>query len=92
MVSIARALTSSSTSDDIFMFFGADVTHTTCSKDKPSIATQYASRVSEQYPARGKISLEIIKDLYQMATDLLKLFAQRNGCLPNKIVFYRDGK
>lgn len=26
-----------------------------------------------------------------MATDLLKLFAQRNGCFPNKIVFYRDG-
>ncbi|CAF1938445.1 unnamed protein product [Rotaria magnacalcarata] len=101
MVSLARALTSSSTKDDIFMFFGADVTHTTCSRDKPSTAavigsidstsTQYASRVSEQYPARGRISLEIIKDLYQMATDLLKLFAQKNGCFPNKIVFYRDG-
>ncbi|CAF2967700.1 unnamed protein product [Rotaria sp. Silwood2] len=83
------------------MFFGADVTHTTCSRDKPSIAavigsidstsTQYASRVGEQYPAHGRISLEIIKDLYQMATDLLKLFAQKNGCFPNKIVFYRDG-
>lgn len=48
--------------------------------------------MSEQYPARGRISLEIIKDLYQMATDLLKLFAQKNGCFPNKIVFYRDGK
>ncbi|UJR37628.1 hypothetical protein I4U23_030325 [Adineta vaga] len=101
MVSLARALTSSSTKDDVFMFFGADVTHTTCSRDKPSIAavigstdstsTQYASRVSEQYPARGRISLEIIKDLYQMVTDLLKLFAQKNGCFPNKIVFYRDG-
>jgi hypothetical protein len=121
MVTLARALTSSSTKDDVFMFFGADVTHTTCSRDKPSIAaivgsvdstsefylqwnsienpriiiisgTQYASRVGEQYPARGKISLEIIKDLYQMSTDLLKLFAQRNRCFPNKIVFYRDGK
>ncbi|CAF2623092.1 unnamed protein product [Rotaria sp. Silwood2] len=100
MVSLARALTSS-TKDDVFMFFGADVTHTTCSRDKPSIAavigsidstsTQYASRVGEQYPAHGRISLEIIKDLYQMATDLLKLFAQKNGCFPNKIVFYRDG-
>ena len=118
MVSLTRALTSSSRRDDVFMFFGADVTHTTCSRDKPSIAavigstdstsndaqvtltnpvqsipgTQYASRVSEQYPARGKISLEIIKDLHQMSTDLLKLFARRNGCFPNKIVFYRDGK
>jgi eukaryotic translation initiation factor 2C len=27
-----------------------------------------------------------------MSTDLLKLFAQRNGCFPNKIIFYRDGK
>ncbi|UJR08589.1 hypothetical protein I4U23_012848 [Adineta vaga] len=101
MVSLARALTSSSARDDVFMFFGADVTHITCSREKPSIAavvgsvdstsTQYASRVGEQYPARGKISLEIIKDLYQMSTDLLKLFAQKNGCFPNKIVFYRDG-
>lgn len=38
MVSLARALTLSSTKDDVFMFFGADVTHTTCSRDKPSIA------------------------------------------------------
>ncbi|CAF1297196.1 unnamed protein product [Adineta ricciae] len=101
MVSLARALTSSSAKDDVFMFFGADVTHITCSREKPSIAavvgsvdstsTQYASRVGEQFPARGKISLEIIKDLYQMSTDLLKLFAQRNHCFPNKIVFYRDG-
>jgi hypothetical protein len=60
--------------------------------DEDILGTQYASRVSEQYPARGKISLEIIKDLYQMATDLLKLFGQKNGCFPNKIIFYRDGK
>lgn len=26
-----------------------------------------------------------------MVTDLLKLYGQRNGVLPNKIVFYRDG-
>ena len=43
MVSLARALTSSSTRDDIFMFFGADVTHTTCSRDKPSIAAVIGS-------------------------------------------------
>jgi hypothetical protein len=61
-------------------------------KETIVLGTQYASRVSEQYPARGKISLEIIKDLYQMSTDLLKLFGQRNGYFPNKIVFYRDGK
>jgi hypothetical protein len=43
MVSLARALTSSSTRDDVFMFFGADVTHTTCSRDKPSIAAVIGS-------------------------------------------------
>ncbi len=43
MVSLARALTSSSTKDDVFMFFGADVTHTTCSRDKPSIAAVIGS-------------------------------------------------
>ena len=42
-VSLARALTSSSTKDDVFMFFGADVTHTTCSRDKPSIAAVIGS-------------------------------------------------
>lgn len=61
-------------------------------KQRIILGTQYASRVSEQCPIRGKISLEIIKDLYQMSTDLLKLFIQRNGCFPNKIVFYRDGR
>ncbi|CAF1109966.1 unnamed protein product [Didymodactylos carnosus] len=101
LISLTRALTSASKKDDVFMFFGADVTHTTCSRDRPSIAcvvgsrdstsTQYASRMTEQYPPKGRISLEIIMDLFNMSTDLLKLFASSNGCLPNKIVFYRDG-
>ena len=42
-VSLTRALTSSSTRDDVFMFFGADVTHTTCSKERPSIAAVVGS-------------------------------------------------
>ena len=43
MVSLTRALTSSATKEDVFMFFGADVTHTTCSRDKPSIAAVIGS-------------------------------------------------
>ncbi|CAF0770466.1 unnamed protein product [Didymodactylos carnosus] len=101
VVALTRALTSANTRDDVFMFFGADVTHITCSREKPSVAavlgsrdstsTQYACRIVEQFPSKGKIALEIIKDLYGIATDLLKIFATSNGRLPTKIVFYRNG-
>ncbi|CAF1565590.1 unnamed protein product [Adineta ricciae] len=93
---------SRSSKEDVFMFFGADVTHSTCSTDRPSIAavvasrdptnTLYAARLCEQYPKKGRCSLEIIKELDQMVADLLRLFARTcGGRLPNKIVFYRDG-
>jgi len=83
-------------------FFGADVTHTTCSAERPSIAavvgsrdltnSLYAARLCEQYPKAGRCSMEIIKDLDKMIVDLLQLFARSCGNrLPNKIVFYRDG-
>ena len=65
------------------MFFDADVTHTTCSRDKLPIAAVIGSvdsasqslvdgrQLREQYPAQGRISLGIIKDLYLMASSLL---------------------
>ncbi|CAF4038167.1 unnamed protein product [Rotaria magnacalcarata] len=91
-----------SSRDDLFMFFGADVTHSTCSSDRPSIAavvgsrdltnSRYAARLCEQYPKKGRCSLEIIKELDTMVADLLHVFAKSCGNrLPNKIVFYRDG-
>ena len=43
MVTLSRALTHSSTPEDVFMFFGADVTHTSCTKEKPSIAAVIGS-------------------------------------------------
>ncbi|CAF1041399.1 unnamed protein product [Rotaria sordida] len=93
---------SRSSKEDLFMFFGADVTHSTCSTDRPSIAavvasrdptnTLYAARLCEQYPKKGRCSMEIIKELDQMVADLLRVFARTcGGRLPNKIVFYRDG-
>ncbi|CAF3801905.1 unnamed protein product [Rotaria socialis] len=91
-----------SSRDDLFMFFGADVTHSTCSSDRPSIAavvgsrdltnSRYAARLCEQYPKKGRCSVEIIKELDTMVVDLLHVFAKSCGNrLPNKIVFYRDG-
>ncbi|CAF3849468.1 unnamed protein product [Rotaria magnacalcarata] len=93
---------SHSSREDIFMFFGADVTHSTCSTDRPSIAsvvasrdptnTLYAARICEQYPRKGRCSVEIIKELDRMVVDLLQVFSRTcDGRLPNKIVFYRDG-
>ncbi|CAF1310401.1 unnamed protein product, partial [Adineta ricciae] len=101
VVNIKSALSRPS-NEDLFMFFGADVTHSTCSTESPSIAavvgsrdatnSLYAARLCEQYPKKGRCSVEIIKELGSMVTQLLQLFADAHGgCLPNKIVFYRDG-
>ncbi|CAF3752243.1 unnamed protein product [Rotaria sordida] len=101
IVNTKLALTQSSR-NDLFMFFGADVTHSTSSTDRPSVAavvasreptsSLYAARLCEQYPKKGRCSIEIIKELDKMVEDLLRVFARTcNGHLPNKIVFYRDG-
>ncbi|CAF4901039.1 unnamed protein product, partial [Rotaria sp. Silwood2] len=71
------------------MFFGADVTHSTSSSDRPSIAavvgsrdltnSLYAARICEQYPKKGRCSIEIIKELDTMVIDLLRVFADSCG-------------
>ncbi|CAF1268322.1 unnamed protein product [Rotaria sp. Silwood1] len=101
LVSLMRALTSPSPRTDIFMFFGIDCTHVTCSRERPSIAavigskdstsTQYAGRVVQQYSPKGKIAVEIIKDLHIYVGELLREFSNHNTRLPNKLVFYRAG-
>ncbi|CAF3441824.1 unnamed protein product [Rotaria sp. Silwood1] len=101
LVSLMRALTSPSARSDVFMFFGIDCTHITCSRERPSIAaiigsidstsTQYASRVVQQYSPKGKIALEIVKDLHILVGELLREFSNHNSRLPNKLVFYRAG-
>lgn len=101
VVNTKLALTRSS-KEDVFMFFGADVTHSTSSTDRPSVAavvasreptnSLYAARLCEQYPKKGRCSIEIIKELDKMVEDLLRVFAgSTQGILPNKIIFYRDG-
>jgi eukaryotic translation initiation factor 2C len=101
LVSLMRALTSPSARSDVFMFFGIDCTHITCSRERPSIAaiigskdstsTQYAGRVVQQFSPKGKIALEIIKDLHILVGELLREFSNHNSRLPNKLVFYRAG-
>ncbi|CAF3197362.1 unnamed protein product, partial [Rotaria sp. Silwood2] len=97
-----KAAFSRSSHKDLFMFFGADVTHTTCSTDQPSIVavvgscdptcSRYVARLSEQYRKRGRCSVEIIKELNKMVIDLLEVFSHTcENRLPNRIVFYRDG-
>ncbi|CAF1673252.1 unnamed protein product [Rotaria magnacalcarata] len=101
IVNLKAAL--SQTSDkDRFMFFGANVTHTSSSTSQPSIATvvgscdptcsRYAVRLCKQYSYSNCCSTGIIKKMDTMIIDLLKLYARSCGdTLPNRIVFYRDG-
>lgn len=82
------------------MFFGADVA-TVASKGKSYAAVvgsydlnfcKYAVRVSEQVNLNeNKASQEIILNMEEMATSLLKKFEEKNKQLPKRIVFYRDG-
>ncbi|CAF1254023.1 unnamed protein product [Rotaria sordida] len=101
IINLKTALSQAS-HNDRFMFFGADVTHTTSSKEKPSIAaivgscdptcSRYAARLCEQYPKKNRCSIEIIKDMDKMVIDLLRVYARSCGnTLPNRIIFYRDG-
>jgi hypothetical protein len=46
IVSLMRALTSPAIRSDVFMFFGIDCTHTTCSRERPSIAAIIGSKDS----------------------------------------------
>jgi hypothetical protein len=101
LVSLMRALTSPSARSDVFMFFGIDCTHSTCSPERPSIAAvigskdstspHYTGRVVQQFSSKGKIALEIIKDLHVLVGELIREFSNHNSQLPNKLVFYRAG-
>lgn len=91
-----------SKSEDAWQFMGADVIHPVCRQEKPSIAAVVGSgdalcstsavRVCKQWPRNGKCAIEAIVDLQQMVTELLEYYREWNQRLPNKIVFYRDGK
>ncbi|CAF5119999.1 unnamed protein product, partial [Rotaria sp. Silwood1] len=53
--------------------------------------TQCAGRVVQQFSPKGKIALEIVKDLHILVGELLCEFSNHNSRLPNKLVFYRAG-
>jgi hypothetical protein len=88
--------------EDAWQFMGADVLHPVCRQDKPSIAAVVGSgdsvcstsavRVCKQWPRSGKCAIEAIVELQQMVRELLEYYEAGNNRLPNKIVFYRDGK
>lgn len=88
--------------EDAWQFMGADVLHPVCRQDKPSIAAVVGSgdsvcstsavRVCKQWPRSGKCAIEAIVELQQMVRELLEYYQAGSGRLPNKIVFYRDGK
>jgi hypothetical protein len=57
-----------------------------------SLCSTTAVRVCQQFPKEGKCSIETILGLTEMVEQLLDYRRQANKVLPNKIVFYRDGK
>ncbi|GJZ62987.1 argonaute 2-like protein [Tanacetum coccineum] len=85
-------------SEDRFMFIGADVNHPAASNtSSPSIAavvgsinwpaaTRYAARVSPQSHRQ-----EEIVNFGSLCLDLINTYEKENGVKPNKIVVFRDG-
>ena len=88
--------------EDAWQFMGADVLHPICRQEKPSIAAVVGSgdsvcstsavRVCKQWPKTGKCAIEAVVELQQMVRELLEYYQAGNDRLPNKIVFYRDGR
>ena|ERR1043165_3496705 len=78
------------------MVFGASILHSG-SLTHPSIAAVCASMDPAATTYSGRYSLnviprnETIEKLDLMVIDLLKAFRNKNGRLPQKILFYRDG-
>lgn len=84
------------------MVVGADVTHPGPTENNtPSVAAVVASvdklaaryvaafRIQKKNEARARI--EIIQEMKHIAEYLLRAYKTRNGSLPGKILFYRDG-
>ncbi|XP_078442541.1 argonaute family protein [Wolffia australiana] len=84
--------------DDAAIFMGADVTHPHPLDDaSPSVAAVVGSL---EWPAANRYAAamrsqahreEIIQDMEGMAGEILREFRARQGRLPQKIVFFRDG-
>lgn len=80
------------------MIMGADISHPGPSQTiQPSIAAVCASIDVNGTTYCGQVSVneerrnETIEKLEEMATELLQIFSHKNGCLPHRMIFYRDG-
>ncbi|CAG8456577.1 23500_t:CDS:10 [Dentiscutata erythropus] len=80
------------------MIMGADISHPGPSQSmQPSIAAVCASIDVNGTTYCGQVSVneerrnETIEKLEEMATELLQIFSHKNGCLPHRMIFYRDG-
>lgn len=79
------------------MFVGADVTHPSPdARDIPSVVGVAAShdQVGFRYNCAWRLQSpkeEMIQDLENILFDQLDLYKQKNGKLPAKLMYYRDG-
>lgn len=79
------------------MFVGADVTHPSPdARDIPSVVGVAAShdQVGFRYNCAWRLQdprEEMIQDLENILVEQLNLYKQRNGSLPEKLMYYRDG-
>ncbi|XP_063975958.1 protein argonaute-2-like [Diachasmimorpha longicaudata] len=79
------------------IIFGADVTHPSPdATDMPSIAAVAASQDPTAFKYNIVVQLqppreEIILHLEDIVYNQIRIFERKNNCLPQKIMFYRDG-
>lgn len=78
------------------MYLGADVTHPPPGSSKPSVAGITASFDAEafQYNICWRLqdpTQEMIQDMENIIQEQLKFFKEKRGCMPDKIIYYRDG-
>jgi eukaryotic translation initiation factor 2C len=83
--------------NDGVMFVGGDVTHPSPDqRDIPSVVGVACSydQVGFRYQCAWRLQdpkMEMIVDLQNILTEHLKFYKQKNGRLPGKIMYYRDG-
>ncbi|KAF9980022.1 Protein argonaute 10 [Mortierella antarctica] len=78
------------------MILGADVTHPAPGESRPSVVAVVGSMDSQAFKYAGRIKVqdsgvEVIDGLNGLVYDLLNTFRAKNGRLPERILFYRDG-
>ncbi|KAF9963509.1 Protein argonaute 10, partial [Mortierella alpina] len=78
------------------MILGADVTHPAPGESRPSVVAVVGSMDAQAFKYSGRIKVqdsgvEVIDGLKFLVYDLLVAFRTKNGRIPDRILFYRDG-